>query len=658
MRRLILGFWAVAILIGAGGARQALAADVEMRIVVTNGGQEVPDKARYEVHPAGKHDGPVVRWAGAGSPVTVPEGDYDVDVIFQDGAAEKSLWLDNQHIAAGFTKTVEIALPVASVIYHLANDGAPDDGKARVELHKAGKHDSPTVVWSGSDREMRVPEGIYDVQAIYQDGAAGKDVWLDGQTFAGKVEKSFDFGVKVASVTYHLTVNGAPDDGKARVELHAAGKHDGPVIAWAGSDHEMRVPDGAYDVQAIFGDGAVNRVQWFDGQSFSGKVEKTVEVGAAVASVTYHLTVNGAPDDGKARVELHAAGKHDGPVVAWAGSDHEMRVPDGAYDVRAIFDDGAAHREFWIDNQPFSGKVEKTLEVGARVAAVTYHLMNDGEDLTGEARVEIHPAGKHDGPTVIWSTPGKVMRLPDGAYDVAAIFAKGFVEKLVWLDGQAFTGAMDKTFDFHVKLAQPTVSATLSGADVGDKAQITFYPAGKDVSLGAKRGGETAWVEEGAYDLLATAPGAEGWLRNAAISGKPQLVVPMKALKVAELKPGGPPPKTCMIEVYGVNFDFNKSDLRPDADPVLKSVQKLFSDMPTFRAEVGGHTDNVGKPDYNLKLSDARAAAVKGWLVRHGIAADRVTSRGYGDTRPLVDNDTDAHRFKNRRVELRRENCQ
>ena len=206
--------------------------------------------------------------------------------------------------------------------------------------------------------------------------------------------------------------------------------------------------------------------------------------------------------------------------------------------MQAIFGDGAAHREFWIDNQLFSGKIDKTLEVGAKVAAVTYRLLNNGEDLAGEARVEVHAAGKHDGPTVIWATSAKVMRLPDGAYDVAAIFAKGFVDKLVWLDGQTFTGAMDKTFDFHVKLAQPTVSATLNGADVGDKAQITFYPAGKDVSLGAKRGGETALVEEGAYDLFATAPGAEGWLRNAAIAGKPQLVVPMKALKVAELRPG------------------------------------------------------------------------------------------------------------------------
>ncbi|MDE2016998.1 MAG: OmpA family protein, partial [Hyphomicrobiales bacterium] len=116
------------------------------------------------------------------------------------------------------------------------------------------------------------------------------------------------------------------------------------------------------------------------------------------------------------------------------------------------------------------------------------------------------------------------------------------------------------------------------------------------------------------------------------------------------------PPKACTIEVYGVNFDFDKAVLRPEDEPVLKTVLKLFA-APSFRAEVGGHTDDVGKPDYNLKLSDARAAAVVVWLVGHGVAAGRLTSRGYGDTRPLVANDTPAHRFKNRRVELRRKAC-
>lgn len=123
------------------------------------------------------------------------------------------------------------------------------------------------------------------------------------------------------------------------------------------------------------------------------------------------------------------------------------------------------------------------------------------------------------------------------------------------------------------------------------------------------------------------------------------------------LEVGGPPPKTCTLEIYGVNFDFNKSTLRPDSEPVLEQLLALFKTDPSNSAEVGGHTDNVGKEDYNMKLSQARADAVKAWLVAHGVAATRLTAHGYGDTKPLVPNTTDANRFKNRRVELKRNNC-
>jgi outer membrane protein OmpA-like peptidoglycan-associated protein len=123
------------------------------------------------------------------------------------------------------------------------------------------------------------------------------------------------------------------------------------------------------------------------------------------------------------------------------------------------------------------------------------------------------------------------------------------------------------------------------------------------------------------------------------------------------LSPGGPPPPACVLAVYGVNFDVDQSELRPESEPVLERVLTLFSGDPGFSAEVGSHSDNIGRPAYNLKLSEARAAAVKGWLVSHGVAAARVSSRGYGDTRPLVANATDAGRFRNRRVELKREGC-
>jgi outer membrane protein OmpA-like peptidoglycan-associated protein len=70
------------------------------------------------------------------------------------------------------------------------------------------------------------------------------------------------------------------------------------------------------------------------------------------------------------------------------------------------------------------------------------------------------------------------------------------------------------------------------------------------------------------------------------------------------------------------------------------------------RVEVQGHTDNTGTPDHNKQLSNDRAAAVVSWLSSHGVAADRMTAVGYGQTKPLVPNVTAGNRAKNRRVQF------
>lgn len=116
-------------------------------------------------------------------------------------------------------------------------------------------------------------------------------------------------------------------------------------------------------------------------------------------------------------------------------------------------------------------------------------------------------------------------------------------------------------------------------------------------------------------------------------------------------------PKACTMRVYGVNFDFNKATLRPDSEPVLQQVLALFKDNPSFKAEIGGHTDDVGEKAYNQQLSKQRAEAVKAWLTAHGIDAARLTTAGYGDTQPVVPNSSDQNRARNRRVELKRVGC-
>jgi outer membrane protein OmpA-like peptidoglycan-associated protein len=101
-----------------------------------------------------------------------------------------------------------------------------------------------------------------------------------------------------------------------------------------------------------------------------------------------------------------------------------------------------------------------------------------------------------------------------------------------------------------------------------------------------------------------------------------------------------------------VNFDFNKATLKSDAAPIIAQVVKLLKDNPSLKLEVDGHTDNIGGHDYNLKLSESRAAAVVAAIVAQGVAAGRLAPKGFGPDQPITSNDKEEGRAKNRRVEL------
>jgi outer membrane protein OmpA-like peptidoglycan-associated protein len=101
-----------------------------------------------------------------------------------------------------------------------------------------------------------------------------------------------------------------------------------------------------------------------------------------------------------------------------------------------------------------------------------------------------------------------------------------------------------------------------------------------------------------------------------------------------------------------VNFDTGKSTIQPDSAETLDAAAAALKEAADLKIEVGGHTDNVGTPEANLKLSQDRAQAVMAALVQRGVKADRLTAKGYGQTAPVADNRTEDGRAKNRRVEL------
>jgi OOP family OmpA-OmpF porin len=110
------------------------------------------------------------------------------------------------------------------------------------------------------------------------------------------------------------------------------------------------------------------------------------------------------------------------------------------------------------------------------------------------------------------------------------------------------------------------------------------------------------------------------------------------------------------LVLEGVNFESNKAVITDYSKKILDRVATSLAAYPHVKVEVGGHTDSTGDDQYNMDLSAKRAQAVVDYLVAHGVSASQLTSKGYGETKPVVDNATKEGRAKNRRVELKKTN--
>ena len=111
--------------------------------------------------------------------------------------------------------------------------------------------------------------------------------------------------------------------------------------------------------------------------------------------------------------------------------------------------------------------------------------------------------------------------------------------------------------------------------------------------------------------------------------------------------------KKAQNEKGPIRFKKGKAEVDPACDPTMKYIAKLIKDTPGFAVQVDGHTDNVGNPESNRKLSQDRADAVVKYLVeKKGVDAKRLSAKGFGDTQPIGDNKTDKGRARNRRVDF------
>lgn len=102
----------------------------------------------------------------------------------------------------------------------------------------------------------------------------------------------------------------------------------------------------------------------------------------------------------------------------------------------------------------------------------------------------------------------------------------------------------------------------------------------------------------------------------------------------------------------GILFGFDSYELTPQARENIRNMSETLQKYPDTNILIEGHTDNVGRENYNQRLSERRASAVADYTVGLGVDRSRIQTRGYGEEQPVADNDTEANRAQNRRVEV------
>jgi outer membrane protein OmpA-like peptidoglycan-associated protein len=108
------------------------------------------------------------------------------------------------------------------------------------------------------------------------------------------------------------------------------------------------------------------------------------------------------------------------------------------------------------------------------------------------------------------------------------------------------------------------------------------------------------------------------------------------------------------IVLEGIVFQSGTAIILPESEQILSSAKKTMEENPEIKVEIRGYTNNAGTAKKNQQISNAQAKSVKVWLVKHGIASDRITTKGYGSKNPIGNNKTDDGRKRNSQIEFLR----
>ncbi len=215
-----------------------------------------------------------------------------------------------------------------------------------------------------------------------------------------------------------------------------------------------------------------------------------------------------------------------------------------------------------------------------------------------------------------------------------------------------FLGSLFAVVFFMVSGCSTTVppSRLAAGAAIGG-----LLGGAAGCGIGGARGG---WKNERSYEIGCPSGVVGGAVIGALIAGgtyhepPPPPPAPPQVVQAPPPPPSPAPRAMERLVLRGVHFDFNKSDIRPEDEPVLDEAAAALKERPGVSIYVDGYCDAVGKTEYNQRLSERRAASVAAYLQSHGIPGGRLTPRGFGKTHFVASNDTADGRAENRRVEL------
>lgn len=202
--------------------------------------------------------------------------------------------------------------------------------------------------------------------------------------------------------------------------------------------------------------------------------------------------------------------------------------------------------------------------------------------------------------------------------------------KTLWIKGKVYDKKTAAGLPSSVELIDLATKQTISNVQTDETGNyLITLPVGKDYAFNVNRKGYLFYSDN--YSL-----------KNKSADSIYQKDIPLQPIEI-----------NAAVVLRNLFFETNKFAIKAESEVELNKVIQLLQDNPTVKIQIEGHTDNVGKPADNQKLSQARAISTVNYLIQKGIKTDRLIAKGFGAIKPMADNKTEEGKAQNRRTELK-----